>query len=134
MQHYVICNSCGRGFTYTDEDVRKNTGTAALNVLSSVGQIAGAMSGNWGGAIANKMNEKEVKDFSRCPHCNSQSLRHVSAEEFQQSQKRPAAGGATVSVNINANASTEALIRRTHLLMEDHEWDTAAIYCGQILD
>ena len=132
MQYYVLCNSCGKGFTYTDEDVRKNTGNAALNLLSSVGQIAGAVSGNWGGTIANKMNEKELKDFSRCPHCGSHELKHVTQEEFQRSQKKLAGGG--VAININANASTEALIKRTKLLMEDREWDTAEAYCGQILD
>lgn len=132
MQNYVVCNSCGKGFTYTDEDFRKNTGKAALNVLSSLGQIAGAVSGNWGGAIANKLNETELRDFSRCPHCGSHDLRYVTEEEFQRSQKKLAGGGPAVS--INANASVDALIKRTTLLMEDQEWDTAEVYCGQILD
>ena len=132
MQFYVLCNSCGQGFTYTDDDMRKNAGNAAMNLLSSVGQIAGAVSGNWGGAIANKMNEKKLKDFSRCPHCGSHDLKHVSQEEFQRSQKKLAGGG--VAISINANASVEALIKRTKLLMEDHEWDTAEAYCRQILD
>ena len=131
MEFYVVCQSCGKGFTYTDKDVKKNTTDAAINVLSSVGQIAGAFSGNWGGAIANKMNETELKDFSRCPNCGSHNLKHVSLEEFQRSQKK---ASGTVGVTINANASVEALIKRVKLLIEDQEWDTAEAYCNQILD
>ncbi len=132
MENYWICSDCGQGFAYSDKEVKDNTVNAAMNVLSGLGTVAGALSGNWGGTIANKMNEKELRDFSKCPYCGSHNLQPVTQEKFQREMKKRAGGGAAVT--INANASVESLIKRTKLLLEDKEWDTAEAYCSQMLD
>ncbi len=131
MEFYKLCNSCGKGFVYTDSDVRENERNAKNNIWSGIGQISGALSGNFAGAMANKMNEKELRDFGKCPHCGSHDLRTVTKEEFQQSNRKVV--GATASV-INTTASVESLIKRTRLLLEDGEWNTAKDYCNSILD
>lgn len=133
MEHYILCNSCGKGFVYTDEDVKNNKATAGINLLSAVGQISSALSGNQVGYIANKMNEKELRTFDKCPHCGSTDLSKVSKEEFQKAQK-PTTGTVAPSVSINTNASIPSLIKRTVLFLEDHEWEKAELYCEQILD
>ena len=133
MEYYVVCNSCGKGFVYNDEDVNKKKADAGLNLLSAVGQMASAFSGNQVGYIANKMNETELRDFNKCPHCGSTDLSLVTKEEFQKSQKATP-NSAPSNVNINTNASIPALIKRTVLFLEEGEWDKAEIYANQILD
>ncbi len=133
MEHYILCNSCGKGFVYTDEDIQKNKGNAAINLLSAVGQVSSALSGNQVGYIANKMNEKELRSFDKCPHCGSTDLRRVSKDTFQQAHKSTASVS-TPSISINTNASISSLIKRTVMLLEDQEWEKAEVYCDQILD
>ena len=133
MEHYVLCNSCGKGFVYTDEDVKKKKAEAGLNLISAVGEISSAISGDRIGYIANKMNETELRDYNKCPHCGSADLHHVTQEEFQHSQ-RPTNSVVTPSITINTNASISSLIKRTVLLLEEHEWEKAELYCDKILD
>ena len=132
MEYYVICESCGKGYTYTDEDVKKNMSDATGNALSAIGAMAGALTGNWGGSIANQQNYKELRVFNRCPHCGSGNVKQVSLEEFQKSQKKIAGSGS--GVQINTNATIESLIKRVSFMIEDQEWDDAEVYCNQILD
>ncbi len=133
MEYYVVCNSCGKGFVYTDADLEQQRRASVSNLFSGLAEIAGGLSGNLAGGIVGKMYEEEVKDYTKCPHCGSNDLRHVTQEEFQKSQKA-ATGVAGAAININTNASVEALIKRTRLFIEDEEWDKAEVYCNQILD
>ena len=132
MEYYVICKACGKGFTYTTGDIQKSLSDAKGNILSAIGSASGALSGNWGASIANQQNYKELRDFNRCPHCGSTNIRQVSFEEYQKSQKQ-LAGGA-VGVQINTNATVEALMQRIELFLETEDWDKADAYCDQVLD
>lgn len=136
MENYRICKSCGKGFVYTDEEFNQNMKKTAMNLLSSLGATAGALSGNYTATIANQMNESEVRDFTKCPFCGSHDLEFVFQEEFQRRIKNttgtPTTGAPTIT--INSNASIDSLIKRTKLLLEDREWEKAEAYCNQILD
>ena len=39
MEYYVVCNACGKGFVYTDADLKKQMGAAVTNMFSGLGQI-----------------------------------------------------------------------------------------------
>ena len=139
MEFYRIGNSCGKGFVYTDEDLEKRDRAANTNALSAVAQLAGSLSGNWGGTIANKLNETELRDFTKCPFCGSHDLRTVSQQSFQQHHSK-AESTVTASAkepshfDINSNATTDTLLKRVELFLEDQEWDVANAYCEKILD
>ena len=132
MEHYIICKACGKGFTYTDEDVQKNISDAKGNAWSAIGAMAGALSGNWGGAIANQQNYKDLKDYNRCPHCSSENIEEVTFEEFQRTQRKMTSGG--VAAQINTNATVDTLLKRIQFMIEDGDWYGAEMYCNQILD
>lgn len=132
MEYYKICDACGKGFVVTDKDIKENQRNAKSNVWSSVGAAAGAFSGNWGGAIANKQDIKEIKNFNKCPHCGSERIRNVDAKEFERISRRFQNSGTTIS--INDNASVESLLKRTRLLIEEDKWYEAEEYCNHMLD
>ena len=131
MELYYICQACGKGFTITSKDLEDNKNAARDNMLSALGSAAGALSGNWGAAIANQQNEKQYRDLDRCPHCGSYNKRAVSLKEFQEAQKKVAGFG---GVQINTNATAEALMQRIGLFLETEAWDKAEAYCDQVLD
>ena len=81
---YYRCNICGHIFCYTYKDIHEKNKTEALNALSAIGMMSGAVSGQWGGAIANQNNIKEVTDYSKCPKCNSRSIQRISKTEAEQ--------------------------------------------------
>ena len=130
MEHYIICKACGKGFTYTDEDVQKNISDAKGNAWSAIGAMAGALSGNWGGAIANQQNYKDLKDYNRCPHCSSENIEEVTFEEFQRTQRKMTSGG--VAAQINTNATVDTLLKRIQFMIEDGDWYGAEMYCNHI--
>ena len=93
------CNTCGHVFCYTMDDLERNRKEANKAVLSSIGGMAGALSGHYTAAAVNnsladtQMNR--INDYTRCPKCNSTDLRVINGEEDQSSV--PAAGNASVA-------------------------------------
>lgn len=77
------CNDCGYIFTYTALDKKNNENlrtTAALQAISSV----------TGSALTNAVNEsnyqqtsKKIRDFNRCPQCNSTDLKELTLQEYR---------------------------------------------------
>lgn len=131
------CNTCGRIFCYTDDDVKKNRSAQLWSGISDLASAAGAFSGNWGGAIGNQnnaiRNENKVVDYNRCPYCNSTDVKLLTPEEWEKEQKarkKINSGG----VAINANASEESLTVRVENFIEDADWSSADAYSNQILD
>ena len=126
------CNVCGKVFCYTDEDLKKNTSNAGMAALSAIGGIASALGG---GTVfhthhlqgqSDRYNDKVI-DYSQCPYCHSRSLSAFTgnAEEDTKVVK---------TVNINTSASTESLLKRVFIFLEDGEWETADAYCEACLD
>lgn len=97
------CNACGHVFCYTMDDLQRNRKEANKAIMSSIGGMAGALSGNYAAAAVNnsladsQMNR--ITDYTRCPKCNSTDLSVISKEESAaalKSEQTPALG--TVSV------------------------------------
>lgn len=74
-EYRMRCNVCGNIYCFTGKDLKENQKAAKSAALSSVGTVAGALSGNWiAGAVNNQNANSElakIKDYSRCPKCNS---------------------------------------------------------------
>lgn len=132
MEYKMKCNVCGKVFCYTDEDLKKNASNAGLGALSALGSLASTLGG---GTIfhthhlqgqADRYTDKIV-DYNQCPYCHSRSLSVFTgnAEEDVKVVK---------AVNINTSASTESLLKRVFIFLEDGEWETADAYCEACLD
>lgn len=132
MEYKMKCNVCGKVFCYTDEDLQKNASNAGLGALSALGSLASTLGG---GTIfhthhlqgqADRYTDKIV-DYNQCPYCHSRSLSVFTgnAEEDTKVVK---------AVTINTSASTESLLKRVFIFLEDGEWETADVYCEACLD
>ncbi len=137
MEYRKRCNVCGHIFCYTDKDVKESDKNKIISGISDLGAAAGAFGGHWGATLANQNNanrfENKIKDFNRCPKCNSTDLTLLSDEEWANHLKRQQIadrGG----ISINTNASEEALINRIEIFMEEGDWITAEMYSDQVLD
>lgn len=81
------CEVCGHIFCYNQADINENKSNAKIATLSSVGSLAGALSGNYVASAVNNQNVNrgmdKIRDFNRCPNCNSTNLSIISDEEFE---------------------------------------------------
>lgn len=140
MEYKMKCNVCGKVFCYTDEDLKRNVGNAGIAALESIGALASILGG---GSVlqthhlqgqADRYNDKVI-DYNQCPHCHSRNLSPYSGEEKKHSHSSPALE-APVSpvININTTASTEALLKRAFIFLEDGDWASANAYSESCLD
>ena len=139
MEYRKICNVCGQVFCYDDKDISNNKTNAALGVLSSVAAIANAVDGSmYHSYEQNKMGDRavsKIKDFNRCPHCGSRDLRVLTDKEWQDYQDGLLGNNVSKSgISVNTNASTDSLIKRGMLYLEDADWKTALAYFENALD
>ena len=136
MEYRKICNVCHNIWCYTDNDVKENAKNAAVGALASIGSIASAIGGTrYDMYEMNKVSNSatnKIKDFNKCPYCNSTDISDLSEEEFRKINKKKSSGHS--GIIINSNASVDALIKRIEIFMEDEEWDDAETYCNQALD
>lgn len=146
MEYRRKCTVCGKIYCYTDADVSSNNSNSILASLSSIATVAQVFGGTSLGAYA--MSERADKfsnrivDFKRCPNCNSASTIELTVAEWQEEQAKfqSAAAIGTLptaekeSIDVNVNATTDSLLQRVHLFLEDSEWETADAYCEKILD
>lgn len=140
MEYKKKCNVCGKIFCYTDEDLRKNLSNASLSALESIGSLASTLGA---GTIfhtqyltneSNRHSDKIV-DYNRCPYCNSTDLDFYFGETPQADTATSVASvPSPKAVNINSSASTESLLKRVFLFLEDGDWDSAEAYCEACLD
>lgn len=135
MEYIKICKVCGKVWCYNDSDVNKSTANSVVSTIASIGSIASAIDGSKYdmyemNKFADRAGEK-IKDFSRCPYCNSTDIEDISKEEYNKIINKKSA---KKSVAINSNASLKSLIKRIEIFIEDEEFDDAEIYCNQALD
>ena len=82
-----MCNVCGKVFCYNHTDLEKNKEKAKNAKWSTLGQLGGAMSGNYAASAVYGMNannsENQIIDYNKCPHCGSLDLREISKSEYQ---------------------------------------------------
>ena len=77
-EYRVRCNVCGHIYCFTNRDLKDNAQSAKVAKMSAVGELAGALSGNWVAAAVNGQNTNNelanMTDYSRCPKCNSTNI------------------------------------------------------------
>lgn len=132
MEYKMKCNVCGHIFCYTDEDLKKNASNAGMQALSALGSLASTLGG---GSIfhthhlkgqADRYGDKVV-DYNQCPHCHSRSISMFTGDAVNDTKASKAA-------SINTSASTESLLKRAFIFLEDGDWASASAYCEACLD
>lgn len=136
MEYRMKCNVCGKIFCYTDQDLKENSTNSGLAAIESVGALASIFGG---GTIfhtqylqgqANRHSDKIV-DFNRCPYCHSNNI----SDYFGEVEELPTVEAPSAkTVNINGSATTEALLKRAFMFLEDGEWNSADSYLEACLD
>ncbi len=138
MEHRKICNVCGHIYCFTDEDIKKNDSNRLMAGLSGLATIANAISGTMYGAFeSDKMADRalnKIVDFNKCPKCGSIDVKDLTEEELKDYKDGLSGNTGSSSITINTNASTESLIQRGMLYLEDGNWKTANAYFEAALD
>lgn len=85
------CNVCGHIFCYTKDDLDKDFEQSAMAGFAAIGSLASIVGGTRydmyeQGKILDRESAK-IKDFSRCPHCNSTNITELSPDEATKSEK-----------------------------------------------
>ena len=111
----VKCNTCGHIYCYTEDDIAMNkfylrsakteTNIGALNAIAG-----NALVGQANYASAERDLEK-VKNFNRCPKCNSTDLRKLTKEEFEKEK-------ASASNNATSNSSAADELKKFKELLD----------------
>lgn len=137
MEYKRKCNVCGKIYCFTDEDLHNNTKNAGLSALEALGGLASTLGG---GTIfhtqylqgqSDRYADKVV-DYDQCPYCHS---RGVSAYIGEIEMPAPAIPEPVVARRtIDSGASTESLLKRAFLFLEDEDWKAADAYCEACLD
>lgn len=88
-EHRMRCNVCGNIFCYTQKDLDDNVTMAIAAGVAGMGQIASALGGSRldmlvSNETANSASSK-VKDYTKCPNCNSSDLAEIVDGEGIQS-------------------------------------------------
>lgn len=137
MEHKRKCNICGKIYCFTDEDLSNNAKNAGLSALKALGSLASTLGG---GTIfhtqylqgqSDRYADKVV-DYDQCPYCHS---RDVSVYIGEIEMSAPAIPEPVVARRtIDSGASTESLLKRAFLFLEDEDWEAADAYCEACLD
>lgn len=136
MEHRMRCKVCGKIWCFTDQDLKKNSSNSLMSGIAAIGGIASVLGGTTAQQHLNydimERNQAKVVDYYQCPNCRSKDVVELSEEEWEEVQTQESFANARVSVN--ANATTEALLTRIKLLLEDKDWPNANAYCDAVLD
>ena len=95
VEYRMRCNVCGKVFCYSYQDILDNQAHAKWATAHAVGSMANAVFGS--AYLMNEESKKadaetsKIRDFSKCPYCNSSSLTELSADEWEKSmtEKQP---------------------------------------------
>lgn len=89
----VRCNTCGHLFCYDSYDIKRNIDLAKKAKTSSVLAAANALVGTrydmYEQSKSADSNLSQIKDFSRCPKCNSSDIEILSDEEWEEQKESP---------------------------------------------
>lgn len=138
MEYRRKCSICGCVWCYTSADEAANRSNTINSVVSSVGTIVSAFAGTRLDTYAlsgraDRYGEKVV-DFTQCPQCRSRKSELISDEEWEDLEHKARLSSMAKRVEINSNATTETLLRRVSLFLEESDWASANAYCESVLD
>ena len=97
------CNVCGKIICYTLDDLEKNRKLAQSGLLTSIGALGGALSGNYAaGATYNQTAEDQLNrivDYDKCPSCGSKDLVDITDEDIARINAQQNGAGAISSAD-----------------------------------
>lgn len=142
MEYRRKCQVCGKIYCYTDKEVSSNKMNKIGAALTGFAMLSGASRTVFDDILLTQRGDSfsnGIRDFNKCPSCGSMSTVEFNGEielAAQSSTPQPEAIAAPAAphIEINTNASPEALVKRAMLFMEDGDWDTAKAYCNAALD
>lgn len=143
MEYRRRCNVCGKIYCYSDKDLSENTSNSAMAAISAIGGLASIFGGTRLDtyALNNKSDRysSKVVDYNKCPSCNSTNTSLITDTEWMEMQQKETASIQTQviqtkKIDINSNATSDSLLKRTKMFLEEEDWDSASAYCEQILD
>lgn len=136
MEYRKRCKVCGKIWCYTDDDLANDKLNNVTSAFNAIGGMASALGGTvfHNQYFADRMENDERKRVNRnqCPECRSLDSETISAEELENYKIQESFS--KVQVSINSNATTENLLTRAKLLLEDKDWASANAYCDNVLD
>lgn len=111
----IKCNTCGHLYCYTEDDIAMNkfylnSAKTATNIGAFNAVAGNAVIGQANYASAERDLEK-IKDFSRCPKCNSTDIRKLSKEEFESEKS-------AISNTSHSNISTADELKKFKELLD----------------
>lgn len=136
MEYRRRCKVCGKIWCYTDDDLKQDATNNLMGGINAIGQIASAFGGTvfhqqYFADRSENIDRKRV-NRNQCPECHSLDSEEISAEELEDYKTQESFS--KVQVSINSNATTENLLTRAKLLLEDKDWASANAYCDNVLD
>ncbi len=143
MEYIRKCNVCGKIYCYSTDDLKENASNAAVGALSAIGAIASVFEGTrWDTYALNSQSDRytnRVVNYNKCPSCNSTNTILLSEQECKEMQQENIAEIKTQNVQtrkieINSNATTDSLLKRIKMFLEESEWESASAYAEQVLD
>ena len=143
MEHIRKCNVCGKIYCYSTDDLKDNAANAAVGALSAIGAIASVFEGTrWDTYALNNQSDRytnRVVNYNKCPLCNSTNTVLLSEQECKEIQQKTVAEISTNKfqarkIEINSNATTESLLKRIKMFLEESDWESASAYAEQVLD
>ncbi len=143
MEYIRKCNVCGKIYCYSSDDLKENASNAAVGALSAIGAIASVFEGTrWDTYALNSQSDRytnRVVNYNKCPSCNSTNTVLLSEQECKEMQQDNIAEITTQNVQtrkieINSNATTDSLLKRIKMFLEESDWESASAYAEQVLD
>ena len=143
MEYIRKCNVCGKIYCYSTDDLKENAANAAVGALSAIGAIASVFEGTrWDTYALNSQSDRHtnrVVNYNKCPSCNSTNTVLLSEQECKEIQQNTVAEISTKNVQarkieINSNATTDSLLKRIKMFLEESDWESASAYAEQVLD
>lgn len=143
MEFTRRCSVCGKIYCYTDQDLKDSKTNAVAGAIGAIGTIASVFGGTpYQTFELDKMSDRAMNkmiDYEKCPNCGSSRTVLLTADELAKYKSSdhttPVANPQMPQmVPINTNASTESLVERGMLFLEDQEWDKANAYFENVLD
>lgn len=97
-EYRVKCETCGHIYCYTQSDLEANLKHAKKALGASVMSFGNAVSGTQYGFHANEERSQreldKMVDYTKCPKCNSRSIRQLTEEEYKKAAAAAQAGHA----------------------------------------
>lgn len=135
MEHKKICNTCGKVFCYTDEDVNGSNLARISTVINALGGLTASSAYSSNESLKRShMSSENIVDYNRCPYCHSKDVEEITGEELEKINYQKSLNNSTSTISIAPGASEESIEQRIELFIEDNDFSKAYGYINALLD